>query len=74
MNSNYQQNSFRNFNSDYFQLIPSKFITFAANPVNPSKSELLESLSNRNENSIFFRYSQLNQNNNLEFDNSEKSF
>ena len=74
MNSNFHQNSFRNFNSDYFQLIPSKYITFGSTPpINRKNSGILESSSNIHENNIFFRQIPNNPSNTFKFD-MEKTF
>ena len=53
MNSNFHINSFKNFNSDYFCLIPSKYATFGLIPPNKTYSVLSETPSNK-DNDIFF--------------------
>ena len=73
MNSNFHQNSYRNFNSDYFQLIPSKFITFGESPKEPKVTRVIDSSSNRHENNIIFRQMPSNHSNTFKFD-LEKSF
>ncbi len=54
MNSNYHLNSYKNFNSNYFQLIPSKFVTFGIEPLNKINSSLSDSQSNKYNNNIIF--------------------
>ena len=57
MKSNYYQNSFKNFNSDYFCLIPSKYVTFGIQPLNKSLSQISENSSNKENNSDFKQFS-----------------
>ena len=57
MKSNYYQNSFKNFNSDYFCLIPSKYVTFGIPPLNKSYSQISENSSNKENNSDFKQFS-----------------
>ena len=57
MKSNYYQNSFKNFNSDYFCLIPSKYVTFGIHPLNKSLSQISENSSNKENNSDFKQFS-----------------
>ena len=57
MKSNYYQNSFKNFNSDYFCLIPSKYVTFGIQPLNKSLSQISENSSNKENNSEFKQFS-----------------
>jgi len=57
MKPNYYQNSFKNFNSDYFCLIPSKYVTFGIPPLNKSYSQISENSSNKENNSDFKQFS-----------------
>ena len=57
MKSNYYQNSFKNFNSDYFCIIPSKYVTFGIQPLNKSLSQISENSSNKENNSDFKQFS-----------------
>ena len=68
MNSNFQLNSFRNFNSNFFQLVPSKFVTFGEGSLNKINSGLSDSQSNRCENSIIFKQIPSNPSNKFKFD------
>lgn len=72
MNSNFQLNSFRNFNSNFFQLIPSKFVTFGEGSLNKINSGISDSQSNRCENSIIFKEIPSNPSNKFKF-NLEKA-
>ena len=66
MNSNFHINSFKNFNSDYFCLIPSKYATFGLIPPNKTYSVLSETPSNK-DNDIFFTK-------NCDFNNNKFNF
>ena len=59
MKSNYYQNSFKNFNSDVFCLIPSKYVTFGIPPLNKTNSQISENSSNKENNSIFKQFPSL---------------
>ena len=58
MNSNFNLNSYRNFNSNYFQLIPAKYVTFGVDPINEIGSNISEIITSKNDNSIFLGQSQ----------------
>ena len=58
MNSNFNFNSYRNFNSNYFQLIPAKYVTFGVDPINKINSSISDSQSNNHDNSIIFGQNQ----------------
>ena len=68
MNSNFHLNSIRNFNSDFFHLVPSKFVTFGEGPGNNPSSEISENLSNNIENNIIFNQNSNEQSNKFKFD------
>ena len=68
MNSNFHLNSIRNFNSDFFHLVPSKFVTFGEGSGNNISSEISDNLSYKNENNNIFMPNQSNQSNKFEFD------
>ena len=68
MNSDFHLNSYRNFNSDFFHLVPSKFVTFGASPLNKINSGISDSMSNKQENNIFFKQIPSNQSNKFKFD------
>ena len=55
MNSNFQINSYRNFNSDFIQLVPSKFVTFGGNSLSKINSEISDNSSAREDNNIIFK-------------------
>ena len=42
---NYYQNTFKNFSSDYFCLIPSKYVTLGIPPLNKTVSQISEMVS-----------------------------
>ena len=55
MNSNFQINSYRNFNSDFIHLVPSKFVTFGGNSLSKINSEISDNSSARGDNNIIFK-------------------
>ena len=59
MKSNYYQNTFKNFNSDYFCLIPSKYVTFGIPPLNKTNSQISENSSNKDNSSVFKQFPNL---------------
>ena len=67
MNTDFQLNSYKNFNSDFFQLVPSKFVTLGECHFNKINSGLSESQSNKREN-IIFKQIPSNQSNKFKFD------
>ena len=67
MNTDFQLNSYKNFNSDFFQLVPSKFVTLGECHLNKINSGLSESQSNKREN-IIFKQIPSNQSNKFKFD------
>ena len=67
MNTDFQLNSYKNFNSDFFQLVPSKFVTLGECHLNKINSGLSESQSNKREN-IIFKQIPTNQSNKFKFD------
>ena len=67
MNTDFQLNSYKNFNSDFFQLVPSKFVTFGECNLNKLNSGSSESHTNKRENIIFKRIPS-NQSNKFKFD------
>ena len=73
MNSNFNLNSYRNFNSNYFQLIPAKYVTFGVEPINEINSNISDIISNKNDNSIFFGQSQSQNKFKLNEDNNDKN-
>ena len=68
MNSNFHLNSYRNFNSEFFQLVPSKYVTFGGGPLNKINSEISDSSSGRQENSIIFKQFPSNHSNKFKLD------
>ena len=68
MNSDFHLNSYRNFNSDFFHLVPSKFVTFGASPLNKINSGISDSISNKQENNIFLKQIPSHQSNKFKFD------
>ena len=66
MNTDFKLNSYKNFNSDFFQLVPSKFVTFGECHLNKINSGLSESQSNKREN-IIFKQMPSNQSNKFKF-------
>ena len=72
MNTDFQLNSYKNFNSDYFQLVPSKFVTFGECHLNKINSGTSESQTNKREN-IIFKEIPSNQSNKFEFDFDKNS-
>ena len=73
MNSNFNLNSYRNFNSNYFQLIPAKYVTFGVDPINELNSNISDIISNKNDNSIFLGQSQSQNKFKLNEDNNNKN-
>ena len=71
MNTDFQLNSYKNFNSDFFQLVPSKFVTLGECHLNKINSGLSESQSNKREN-IIFKQIPSNQSNKFKFDFDKK--
>ena len=71
MNTDFQLNSYKNFNSDFFQLVPSKFVTLGECQLNKINSGLSESHSNKREN-IIFKQIPSNQSNKFKFDFDKK--
>ena len=67
MNSNFHFGSPKKFNSDYFCLIPSKYVTFGIVPLNKIDSQISENSSNK-DNDIFFRQIPSFQNDKFNFD------
>ena len=55
MNSNFQINSYRNFNSDFIHLVPSKFVTFGGSSLSKINSEISDNSSAKEDNNIIFR-------------------
>ena len=72
MNSNFHLNSFKNFNSDYFCLIPSKYVTFGIVPPNKATSQISENSSNK-DNDIFLGQIPNLQNDKFNFDFNKNS-
>ncbi len=56
MSLNYYQNTFKNFNSDFFCLIPSKYVTFGLPPLNKMPSQISENSSSKENNIIFQQF------------------
>ena len=56
MSLNYYQNTFKNFNSDFFCLIPSKYVTFGLPPLNKMPSQISENSSSKDNNIIFQQF------------------
>ena len=56
---NYYQNTFKNFSSDYFCLIPSKYVTLGIPPLNKTVSQISENSSNKDNNSVFRQFPSL---------------
>ena len=56
MKSNYYLNTFNNFSSDYFCLIPSKYVTFGVTPQKKPNSQISENSSNKYNSSILKNY------------------
>ena len=50
---NYYQNTLKNFSSDYFCLIPSKYVTLGIPALNKTVSQISENSSNKDNNSVF---------------------
>ena len=59
MKSDYYPNSFKNFNSDIFCLIPSKYITFGIPPLYKTNSQISENSSNKDNSSDFKQFPSL---------------
>ena len=56
MKSNFYLNAFNNFTSDYFRLIPSKYVTFGVTPPKKINSQISENSSNKDSSLIFNQY------------------
>ena len=73
MTLNYYQNTFKNFSSEYFCLIPSKYVTFGASPLNKTNSYISEN-SSKKDNSIYYRQFPNIQSEKFEFDLDKSAF
>ena len=56
MKSNFYLNAFNNFTSDYFCLIPSKYVTFGETPPKKINSQISDNSSNKDNSLIFNQY------------------
>ena len=73
MTLNYYQNTFKNFSSEYFCLIPSKYVTFGSSPLNKTSSYISEN-SSKKDNSIYYRQFPDLQSEKFKFDLDKSTF
>ena len=73
MTLNYYKNTFKNFSSEYFCLIPSKYVTFGSSPFNKINSYISEN-SSKKDNSIYYRQFPKIKSEKFKFDSDKSAF